>query len=267
VKDPHADSAPHRPGRSPPPAWSLRALGRDDLPVHFDLNGLRYRMERTIKHDFWAATGFYTDAAGHRVVLKVGRTIEFAAIPFRPVGRWLCRREMGFFERLADVPGVPRLLGRVSDTGFVHDYVPGRPLCEFHALGATFFDDLSRLMGDVHSRGIAYIDSNKSSNILVGDDGRPHLIDFQISAHDRAFGGPPWRYLIRRLQAIDTYHIAKHKRRLCPDALTAADREILKRRTWIVRAHRAITAPYFRFRRAMFSRLKRSGKLLPTGSE
>jgi hypothetical protein len=201
------------------------------------------------------------------VVLKMGRTIDFAAIPFRPVGRWLCRREMRFFEMLSDVPSVPRLLGRVSDTGFVHDFVPGRPLCEFEVLQASFFDDLSRLMGEVHRRGIAYIDSNKSSNILVGDDGLPHLIDFQISVHGRMVGGWPWRRLIRRLQAIDTYHIAKHKRRLCPEALTDADRQILKRRTWIVRIHRVVTAPYFRLRRATFNRLRRSGKLLPAGSE
>ena len=251
----------------PPPAWSLRALGRDDLPPQFDLNGVRYRLDCTVKHDFWAATGFYTDASGRCVVLKVGRTVEFAAIPFRPVGRWLCRREMAFFARLADVHNVPRLLGRVGDTGFVHDFVPGQPLRDFQRLGAPFFDDLSRLMEQVHGRGIAYIDSEKSTNILVGDDGRPHLIDFQISLDAQAVPGFLWQWLIRRLQAIDTYHIAKHKRRLCPASLTAADRDMLQRRTWIVRVHRAVTAPYFRLRRATFQRLKKTGKLLPAGSD
>ena len=192
-------------------------LGRDDLPASFELNGVRYRIERTIKHDFWAATGFYTDAEGRRVVLKVGRTIDYAAIPFRPVGRWLCRREMGFFQRLADVPNVPRLLGRVSDTGFVHDYVPGRPMGDFKALSGEFFEKLTGLMRDVHQRGIAYVDSNKSSNILVGDDGEPHLIDFQISVRESASGAWPWRQIVRRLQVIDMYHIAKHKKRLCPE--------------------------------------------------
>jgi hypothetical protein len=245
----------------------LRALGRGDLPLRFDLNGVRYRIECTVKHDFWAATGFYIDPAGRRVVLKVGRTTEFAAIPFRPVGQWLCQREMGFFERLADVPSVPRLIGRVGDTGFVHDFVPGRPLRDFQKLSVQFFDDLTRLMEQVHRRGIAYIDSEKSTNILVGDDGRPHLIDFQISLHGQAARGFLWQWLFRRLQAIDIYHIAKHKRRLCPAALTAADREILQRRTWIVRVHRAMTAPYFRLRRATFQRLKKTGKLLPAGSD
>jgi hypothetical protein len=253
--------------RLPPPAWSLRALGRDELPGQFQLDDVCFRIERTIKHDFWAATGFYRDPFGRRVVLKVGRTIEFAAIPFRPVGRWLCRREMRFFELLADVAGVPKVVGQVGDTGFVHDFVPGRPLSEFSNLDAAYFDDLSRLMDQVHQRGIAYIDSNKSSNILVGDDGRPHLIDFQISVDSRAMVGAIWRYVVRRLQAIDTYHIAKHKKKLCPSALTDADREILKRRTWIVRVHRTVTAPYFRLRRATFNRLRRSGQLLPTGSE
>ena len=55
--------SPSRPDRT---LYALRALGKADLPASFDLDGLTYRHERTIKHDFFAATGFYLSPAGER---------------------------------------------------------------------------------------------------------------------------------------------------------------------------------------------------------
>jgi hypothetical protein len=78
--------------------YALRALGRADLPAHFVLDGVTYRHERTIKHDFFAATGFYLAPDGTRVVLKVGRTAEYAGVPLLWLGRWLCSRETRFYQ-------------------------------------------------------------------------------------------------------------------------------------------------------------------------
>src|SRR5687768_1719150 len=61
------------------PAYSMRALGKEKLPREFRLGPSTYRLERTVKHDFFAATGFYVeDQTGERVVLKVSRVAEFA---------------------------------------------------------------------------------------------------------------------------------------------------------------------------------------------
>jgi len=73
--------------------YTLRALGKADLPPTFTLAGVPYRHERTIKHDFFAATGFYLSPTGERVVLKVGRTQEYGGIPLLWLGKWLCDRE------------------------------------------------------------------------------------------------------------------------------------------------------------------------------
>src|SRR5260221_10184923 len=81
-------TAPH-PDRT---LHTLRALGKSDLPESFTLNNLTYRHEKTIKHDFFAATGFYLSPTGDRVVLKVGRTHEYAGLPLCWLGRWLCDR-------------------------------------------------------------------------------------------------------------------------------------------------------------------------------
>ena len=247
------------------PVYALRALGRRDLPDVFDLAGVRWRHERTVKHDFFAATGFYADAAGRRAVLKVSRTAAFAGAPMGWLGRWLCRRELHFYRRLADLPNVPPVLGTLGPTGFVHAYVGGRPMTRDRPVPDGFFAQLKALFAELHRRGIAYVDTNKPENILVGDDGRPHLIDFQISWD----GGRWWpgRWLLRRCQAEDVYHLLKHQRRLRPDEMAPDEAERATRRSVPIRLHRLFATPVRRVRRAAMAHLRSTGRLLPEGSK
>jgi serine/threonine protein kinase len=132
----------------------------------------------------------------------------------------------------------------------------------------TFFDDLERLIHEIHERRIAYVDANKPENILLGDDGRPHLIDFQIS-WDLHELGDTWinRWWLRRLQHSDIYHVLKHKRRLRPDQMSAVERDIVEKRGLLIQLHRVVTMPYKRVRRSTFKRMRDSGRLLPEGSK
>ena len=82
----------------------MRALGERDLPESFEVAGKTYRREREIKHDFFAATGFYLSDQGERVVLKMSRSAHFCGVPLIWLGRWLCRREIRFYRVLADLP-------------------------------------------------------------------------------------------------------------------------------------------------------------------
>lgn len=249
-------------------AWSLRALGRRDLPEQFQIAGVPYRLSQTIKHDFFAATGFYRDASGRTVVLKMSRDVDFLGLPLQWLGGWLCRREMRFYSRFADLPNVPALLAKVGKTGFVHDFVRGQPLCKDRPIPDRFFSDLQSLLRELHHRRVAYVDTNKPQNILLGDDGLPHLIDFQISYDLHDLGNWPWtRWLLRRLQREDLYHILKHKKKLRPDQMTARELALTNQRSWLIRAHRAVTRPYFLFRRQTFKRLRETGQLLSEGSK
>jgi hypothetical protein len=246
----------------------MRALGRRDLPATLLMGSTDYRLMRTIKHDFFAATGLYRNAAGGQAVLKVGRTEPFAGFWFAWLGRFLRRRELHFYRRLADLPNVPMVLGTVGATGFVMEFVQGSPLAEVSSVPDHFFDDLLGLIRELHRRGVAYVDTNKPQNILLGVDGKPHLIDFQISWDIERLGNwAPNRWLLRRLQADDVYHLTKHKRRLRPDELTGADRDLLERKSGFIRLHRYLTRPYFLLRRRIFKRLRDTGRLLPEGSK
>lgn len=246
----------------------MRALGPDDLPATIEVGGVAFQRQQTIKHDFFAATGFYRDVDGHLAVLKMGRTTRFFGLPLNWVGRWLCRRELAFYRRLSDLPNVPAVLGTVGETGFVHAYVPGRPLSRDRPVPENFFPVLQALLMELHRRNIAYVDTNKPENILLGDDQLPHLIDFQISFFVDARGFRPLRrWWLHRLQRADIYHILKHKRRLRADQLTPLEAEIVARRGALIRIHRFIFKPYFLIRRRLFKWLRDTGRILPEGSK
>jgi hypothetical protein len=257
-------SRPPATGRSGPCArWA-----KTGLPEQFEIDGVAYRLARTIKHDFFAATGFYADPAGRLVVLKIGRAAKFLGWPLDWLGQWLCDREVRFYRRLADLPNVPAVLGRVGKTGFVHAYVEGQPLSKDRPVPDGFFPALDALVAELHRRDVAYVDTNKPENILLGDDGLPHLIDFQISFDLHDLDDWPWsRWLLRRAQREDLYHLLKHKKKLRPDQMTPAEWERSERKSWVIRAHRFLTRPYFLIRRRAFRKLRETGRLLPEGSK
>jgi hypothetical protein len=258
----------HRPARPDRAAYAMRALGKSNLPFQLDIGGNNWQLVRTVKHDFWAATGFYENDAGRLAVLKMSRIEDFAGFSLAWIGRFLCRREVRFYNRLSDLPNVPRVIGLVGKNGFVHDYVPGRPLRKDKPVPDGFFRQLTDLLAELHRRDIAYLDTNKPENILLGDDGIHHLIDFQISWDLHDFGN--WwlnRWWLRRLQREDFYHILKHKKRLRPDEMTPDELARAEHRSPLIRLHRFLTKPYFKFRRRTFQRLRASGRLLPEGSK
>jgi len=259
------DAPPAKPERV---VHSMRALGKNDPPSTITVAGKIYRHEITLKHDFWAATAFYLGESGERVVLKIGRVVEFAGLPLIVIGKWLCWREVHFYQRLSDLPNVPKVLGRVGPTGFVHEYVAGKPLSSDRTIPDDFFDRLLELIDLLRQRGIAYVDTNKPQNILLGDDGLPHLIDFQISWDSEWWINKPLsRWITKKLSAEDGYHVLKHKKRLRPDRLTPAESEKTERRSWLIRLHRLVSKPYFLFRRRLFKRLRSTGRLMPEGSK
>ena len=247
----------------------MRALGKAGLPRSLALSGSIFHLAREVKHDFWAATGFYEDGNGNRVVFKAGRAQDFAGIPLRWIGRWLRDREVRIYSKLRGVERVPRVLGTVGQTGFVMEFMPGGQLAEVARVPDGFFEELRRLIEQIHHRRMAYVDLNKRSNILIGEDGRPYLVDFQISYDLHELGGDTWlgRRVLEWLQREDLYHLAKHHARLRPDELTPEQIEAAERRSALIRLHRLLSKPWRGFRRRTLARLRASGRVWPAGSE
>jgi hypothetical protein len=240
-----------RPSRPRPPV--LRALGPADPPLGVTVGGRSYARYEILKHDSWAATAIYAGPAG-RIVCKFNRTQPVCGLDMAWLGRRLAARERRALERLADLPNVPDSLGDVVVNGAVlpnavaRRYVPGHPLREREHVRPDFFPTLRGLLAEMHRRGIAYVDLHKRENVIVGDDGRPYLIDFQIGldvTHPRAAWLPGMAYLFDVLCQSDLYHLQKHVAHHAPGTVPAVERP------WWITAHRAVAVPFRQLRRRL----------------
>jgi len=231
-----------------------RRILRGKMPrASFVLGGRTYRLEKTLKQDFFAATGRYVSDAGERVCLKHYHTEPWLGWPLDWAGRRMADREVRHYRLLADVPSVPRLLGRVGPSAFAHAWVEGTDLLDRRApLPDDFFDRLEALVRALHARGMAYVDMNKPDNVLVDEAGRPVLIDFQISWAPRS---GPWplgglkRRLLAMFQEADLYHVRKLKRLYRKDLMTPEELAASYRRPWFLDLHRVFGAPLRDLRR------------------
>ncbi|UCE60029.1 MAG: hypothetical protein JSU63_21625 [Phycisphaerales bacterium] len=249
--------------RKVPP--SLTALGRKSLPEEIDVNGQRYVLRRTFKNDFFAVTAMY-EHKGEKVILKVGRQASFLLVPLGWIGRILARREQAIMQRLQGIEGIPQFIGRWGPTGIVREYIEGHPLAKGEQVSDDFFPRLRRQIDQIHTEGLAYVDLEKCENVLVGDDGRPYLFDFQISWYlPPWWGGELWpaRKLRQWFQAGDRYHVVKLQRRTRPDQLTLEEVALSYRRPWYIRVQRFLAWPFTKVRRVVLNRIdprRRSGE-------
>jgi RIO-like serine/threonine protein kinase len=136
----------------------------------------------------------------------------------RFVARRLLERERAALAHLDGLDGVPRIheRGGRGDDGtegvLERTYVPGVPLSQAKALPENFFDELDALVEAVHARGVCHNDLHKEQNILVGEDGRPWLLDFQLAS---VHGSRDKTFTTRARE--DLRHVEKHRRRYTRD--------------------------------------------------
>ncbi len=242
-------------GHTVPP--SLMALGRQSPPDRIEVQGRAFTRHKIFKNDFFAVTALYVGESG-RVILKLQRQASFLLVPLGWLGRLLTARECAALQHLGNVPGVPELLGRWGATGLVRRYIDGHPLVRGERVPDDFHARLRALIHTIHDHGMAYVDLEKSENVLVGDDGRPYLFDFQISWYlARRWGGELWpaRKVRQWLQVGDLYHLGKLQRRTRPDQLTAKQRAATYRKPWHVHAYRFVTWPFTWCRRRVLGKV------------
>jgi predicted Ser/Thr protein kinase len=247
----------------------FRALGSEDPPATVTVGGQVYLRTEIFKHDSWAATALYTGHEG-QIVCKFNRMQSLLGISMAWIGRRLAARERLALERLADLPNVPNSLGDVFVNGerwpnaIARRYVAGHPLRRREVVPPGFFETVDRTLAEMHRRGIAYVDLHKRENIIVGDDGQPYMIDFQIcydATHPRVRGWPGAQQLLDLLRDADRYHFAKHVTHHSKADDATAQALIAANRPWWISAHRKLAVPFRELRRRLLVVLGvRSGK-------
>lgn len=239
----------------------MRACGAQGLPQTITIDGDVWYLRRTFKHDFFACTGLYgRNDMPQQLVLKLSRTQSFLGMPMTWLGRWLCKREQGIIRQLNGIEQIPEIVGTFGKTGLVYHYIEGKSLDEQPTLPTDFFEQLENLMTDIHDCNVCYVDMNKRGNILLGDNGRPYLIDFQISMYFKRH----WSGFIKHaVQREDRYHLLKHKRRFFSQSLTDEEHNILSEKSWIIRTHRTVGGSLRDIRRTLLRWMYRKNILKP----
>lgn len=177
-------------------------------------------------------------------------------IPMSPLGRLLVKRETRNLRHLSGITNTPRLLTEFDKLAFAYEYIEGETLAEANEIPEGFFDRLHTLVKDIHKTGFVYLDMNKKSNIIVGADSQPYLIDFQISMlfkNNPRIIAPISNRILKRLQREDLYHLCKHKFR-SGHPTTEDEMRTATTPSLLIRFHRCLTIPYRIIRKAFFKK-------------
>jgi hypothetical protein len=189
----------------------------------------RWRSAAVLKRDVFSTIErgrFRTDGGEVDAVLRHLHEVPWWS---RPAAKELFRRERRALAVAGRLQIAPSLLlaGREF---LVRGWIDGVPLHIAKPYGdAGYFRSAKAALRLLHRAGIAHNDLAKEQNWLYAQ-GRAYLTDFQLAAFFRR------RSLLFRLARYeDLRHLLKHKRRYAPDALTAAERRMLGRKTIITR--------------------------------
>jgi AMP-binding enzyme len=146
------------------------------------------------------------------------------------LARHLFARERRALAIAGELGIAPPLLFAGRDA-LIRGWIDGLPLHIAKPRGErSFFRSAKAALRKLHRAGICHNDLAKEQNWLRGRDGRAYLTDFQLAAH---FSRRSWLFRIAAYE--DLRHLLKHKRRYAPDALTAAERRVLAKKSLLTR--------------------------------
>ncbi len=168
---------------------------------------------------------------GRRAILK---DVNDRPAVFRfTLGRCLIRREFRIYERLEGIEGVPDAYRRLDRDGFLIEYIDGtavtrKELERGQDVDESYYRRCAELLEVIHARGIVHLDLRNGKNFILGEDGRPHIVDFASALYF-----PRWvpgrRRIVRLLGAFDRAGLLKAKQKLTPELLAEGEREWLAR--------------------------------------
>ena len=165
---------------------------------------------------------------GEDQVLKdhAGCDSVFAAL----LGKLLTRREARALLKLDSVAGVPRLLGQPHSRAIYIEWVNGISIKEALTRETDwpkFLTELENMLREIHAQGVAHCDLRGLSNVLVGPDETPYVIDF-VSCF---FAGSRWNFIrgwvFRRFCEADRQALLKLRQRVAPESMNTADAELI----------------------------------------
>ena len=164
------------------------------------------------------------EGEGRKLVIKsaMGRG------PVRRARQATLEREYGAYRRLQGVKGVPACYGLLSGRYLVMEFIDGTPYRE-----ATWqdrdqwFAELLEVIQTFHARGVSHGDLKSKTNMIVGADQKPYIIDFGTTFVHRDGFHPVNNYLFEYGKRLDINAWVKHKYHGRYRNASEADRQLL----------------------------------------
>lgn len=162
------------------------------------------------------------------------------------LGRFFLAREVKALNKLSGLEGIPQNAFRLDRNAIAFRFLPGSTINNFkpNTLPVEFFQGLEKLVQDMHGRGIAHLDLRYRRNILVRDDGRPGIIDFQSQIGLDHLPG----WLRRHFERVDISGVYKQWKKRSPATIDEARKSLLEshsrlRKLWVLRGYGAKKKP------------------------
>lgn len=184
-------------------------------------------------------TEYYRTAGGTRPDLRVVKKDNNCIIVkdfkrsdflFRViVGPILIRREYGALRDLIGVKGIPQLVGKLDRYALAMEHIKGASLENISKgmLTDEFYADLRGVVNDFHARGVAHCDLRSRGNVMLGNDGKPYVVDFAACVYRGRGINPLTRWLFNQFVLADNNAVLRIKQRLSPELLTDEDKAAL----------------------------------------
>lgn len=200
----------------------------------------------TIERGWYRTSGGEVDAILRRIDETPWYSRFLAGILFKREVRALKRAPLGI--------GPPLLAA--SDRWLVRGFLDGAPIHIARPNGdLDYFTSAKTALRRLHRAGICHNDLAKEQNWLRRSDGGAALLDFQLASSFTRRGK-----LFRILAYEDLRHLLKHKRRYVPEALTARERKVLSRKSFLTRLWMATGKRlYYAITRGVFNFKDREG--------
>jgi hypothetical protein len=228
-------------------------------PEKVVISGEVFHYEKVLKDDFFSVNVLYKNQLNVRYVLKLSDFRFVLGLLLRPLAILFSRREYKIYKMLEGIEGIPPLGPRFGRSGYFHRYIEGKTLHEMKPgdpFPEDFFPKLMTIISQLHERRIFYLDLNKRGNIICGEDGRPYLIDFQVSLYfkkRKGFGGRISDLIFKGLIREDIYHFYKHKKNFQKHLLTPEELIIATTRTPLNHViNRYLGTPYRKVKRLIY---------------
>lgn len=166
------------------------------------------------------------------------------------LSKFLTSREARALEQLKELKGVQKLIRKVNERALLLEYVPGEKarLVNKGEITPEFFEEFYLLVDQMHQHGIAHCDLLSKGNVILGEDGRPYIIDFATFFSSKEPRNRLKGWIFETLCKVDRVSVARIKERHFPELLTETEKQniIDNREQFINRVGRNISIAFRR---------------------